>query len=297
MRRAVLSLFPGIDLLGRGFEAEGWQVYRGPDPIFGGDVRDFHVSPGLFVGVIAGPPCQDFSRARRSPPTGYGLEMLREFIRLAGQSQADWFVLENVPGCPSVVVPGYRVQRIDLRGGEVGCAQKRLRHFQFGSRQGKVLFLPRTVTAPETEPACMATEGQKTRRRSWERFCALQGLPEGFTLPAFTLAARYAAVGNGVPIPMARYLAAAIRDRQVHAAASQLCPCGCGRPVTGRQLAAGPACRKRLERQRKGIGSPSSHVVRDCSIATAARGVTVAAQSQSVTGPGSITAAASQERP
>ena len=32
----VLSLFPGIDLLGRGFEAEGFCVVRGPDLLHAG---------------------------------------------------------------------------------------------------------------------------------------------------------------------------------------------------------------------------------------------------------------------
>jgi hypothetical protein len=36
MSGLLLSLFPGIDLLGRGFELEGFNVVRGPDPIFGG---------------------------------------------------------------------------------------------------------------------------------------------------------------------------------------------------------------------------------------------------------------------
>ena len=64
----VLSLFPGIDLLGRGFELEGFSIVRGPDLIFGGDVRTFSVPRGRFDGVIGGSPCPDFSRARRAPP-------------------------------------------------------------------------------------------------------------------------------------------------------------------------------------------------------------------------------------
>lgn len=44
MQQLVLSLFPGIDLLGRGFEAEGFYVVRGPDLIYGGDIRAFQGS-------------------------------------------------------------------------------------------------------------------------------------------------------------------------------------------------------------------------------------------------------------
>ncbi len=55
----ILSLFPGIDLLGRAFEETGFCVVRGPDLITGGDIRSFHPPAKQFAGVIGGPPCQD----------------------------------------------------------------------------------------------------------------------------------------------------------------------------------------------------------------------------------------------
>ena len=79
----ILSIFPGIDLLGRGFEAEGFCVVRGPDTIWGGDVRSFHPPAGKFDGIIGGPPCPDFSRGRNGlPPTGEGIAMLGEYRRI-----------------------------------------------------------------------------------------------------------------------------------------------------------------------------------------------------------------------
>ena len=57
----ILSIFPGVDLLGRAFEEKGYSVVRGPDLIYGGDIRSFRVDPDLFEGVIGGPPCPDFS--------------------------------------------------------------------------------------------------------------------------------------------------------------------------------------------------------------------------------------------
>jgi len=48
----VLSLFPGIGLLDMAFELEGFTVVRGPDLLWGGDVRRFHPPPGRFDGVI-----------------------------------------------------------------------------------------------------------------------------------------------------------------------------------------------------------------------------------------------------
>lgn len=44
----ILSLFPGIGLLDLAFELEGYTVVRGPDPIWGGDIRKFHPPAGKF---------------------------------------------------------------------------------------------------------------------------------------------------------------------------------------------------------------------------------------------------------
>lgn len=256
----ILSLFPGIDLLGMGFELEGYCVVRGPDLIFGQDIRNFHAVPGRFDGVIGGPPCQDFSRARRSAPTGYGLEMLGEFVRVVQEADPAWWLMENVDRVPDVAVAGYSVQRFDLNAKECGLRQSRLRHFQFGSKAGLVV-IPRRIQQPsasQLEPACLATEGRKVDRRSWGDFCELQGLPRDFHLPGMTTEARYRAVGNGVPIPMARVVARAIREcAGVMGGSSitdiRLCKCGCGRVLEGRgdQRAATPACRKRLEKRRR----------------------------------------------
>jgi len=245
----VLSLFPGVDLLGRGFEAEGFCVVRGPDLIFGGDIRDFNPPPDRFDGIIGGSPCQDFSSLRRCPPSGYGLQMLAEFVRCVEQARPDWFLLENVPGVPDINPNGYAVQRFDLRANEFGLAQQRLRHFQFGSLRNQVLVLDRPSRGPVSQPIATATEGGKMGRRDWSDFCALQGLPP-LTLENFTLSARYRAVGNGVPFPMARFVARAILG-QLPAGSIRLCACGCGRRVEGKALSAEPACRKRIERKRR----------------------------------------------
>jgi len=246
----ALSLFPGIDLLGQGFEAEGFCVVRGPDLIFGGNVRAFHPVPSRFDGVIGGSPCPDFSRARRSVPTGDGLAMLAEFRRVVIEARAAWWLLENVPGCPELRIEGYSYQRLDLDARDVGMKQRRLRHFQFGHRGGLLLALPRpNVRSREAEATCLASESNKPGRRDWSRFCELQGLPASFDLPGFTLSAKYRAVGNGVPFPMARFLAQAVAAPV--AATTRLCACGCARPVAGKAVSAGAACRKRIERKGK----------------------------------------------
>ena len=206
----VLSLFPGIDLFGRGFEAEGFRVVRGPDPIFGGDIEYFHPPAERFDGIIGGPPCQDFSQARRSAPDGHGLEMVAQFVRCVEEAQPEWFVMENTPRVPTVTVPGYVIQRFNLRADEFGLRQRRNRAFQFGSRDGRPLTFYRTDLRDEPlEPCCLASEGTRSGRRSWADFCELQGLPRDFDLPGWSIKAKYRAVGNGVPIPMGRAVAIA----------------------------------------------------------------------------------------
>lgn len=246
----VLSLFPGIDLFGRGFEQEGFCVVRGPDTLFGQTIEDFTPASHVFGGIIAGPPCQDFSRARRCPPTGHGLAMLQEFIRCAAAAAPDWWLLENVPGVPDVNVPGYTVQRFNLFAHEFGIPQRRLRRFQFGYRDGAGLIVTRSATAAEIQPAALASEARRPGRRSWPDFCRLQGLPEGFDLPGWSLAAKYRAVGNGVPVPMARAVAAAIRTRSA-TATLRPCVCGCARAVSGKAIHATASCRKTMERRRR----------------------------------------------
>lgn len=247
--QTVLSLFPGIDLFGRGFEACGFSVVRGPDPIYGGDIRAFHAAPGVFDGVIGGPPCQDFSRARRSEPTGRGVELLAEFERVVLEASPTWWLMENVPGVPDVVIDGYNHVRIDLNSRDCGMIQSRHRHFQWGHKSGFVPTVTRQVaaTAGESQPCCLASEGARPDRRAWPDFCELQGLPRDFDLPGMTLSAKYRAVGNGVPVQMARVMAQAVLDA-VPADAVRLCACGCGRFLTGKQFSAGPACRKRIQR-------------------------------------------------
>jgi|SRR5438552_1264215 len=252
----VLSLFPGAGLLDRGFEQAGFCVVRGPDTLLGQRIEDFHAPAGHFAGVIGGPPCQDFSRARRAPPTGYGVRMLIEFARVVTEAQPLWWLMENVPGVPDVHISGYLVQRFNLFAWEFGCRQRRNRSFQFGSRDGLPLVIARGTQSHfgRLASAVLAKDG----RRNFSDLCELQGLPRWFNLPGLSRTAKYRAVGNGVPVPMARGVAEAIRDRVV--TDLRLCVCGCGRPLHGpaRQKAATAACRKRIKRSRRQSHVPSA---------------------------------------
>jgi len=246
----ILSLFPGAGLLDAGFERAGFCVVRGPDLLLGGHIEPFTPPPGVFAGLIAGPPCQDFSRARRHPPTGHGARMLVEFARCVAAASPDWWLLENVPSVPDVRIDGYHVQRFNVLASDFGVAQRRNRAYQFGHRDGPPLTIPRRIEShvQNPVPAALAHDA----RHSWRQLAHLQGLPPGFDMPGLSRTAKIRAIGNGVPVPVAAAIAAAIRDRHV-LANSRRCACGCGRVLPGKpaQQSATPSCRKRLERTRR----------------------------------------------
>jgi DNA (cytosine-5)-methyltransferase 1 len=246
----VLSLFSGIDILGRGFESGGFCVVSGGDLILGHDIRTKHYIKGRFDGVIGGPPCQDFSKARRTPPTGYGLEMLNEFVRVVLECDSAWFLLENVATVRTVTVPGYLVQRFDFDSLEVGSSQSRLRHFQFGSKFGEIITVVRDCKCDTSSivPCVTASEGRRSGKRSVSEIATLQGLPSDFYLNDLTVAGNYKVIGNGVHFEVARRVAIAVTGRRV--VSDGCCSCGCGRLLSGRQRTATVSCRKRLSRKK-----------------------------------------------
>lgn len=255
----VLSLFPGADLFGRGFEAAGYCVVRGPDILWGQTIVGWQPARHAFEGVIGGSPCQGFSSYRHCFPFEksrlHSEAMLLEFLRCVAAAAPDWFLLENVPEVPDIgnvtELAAYKVQRFNLAAKDFGLRQNRLRCFQFGSLDGKPLVIRRQSAGIEVSRCAVASEGRRANRRSWEEFCALQGLPVGFDLPGLSRQAKYRAVGNGVPVPMAKALAEAIKNREANRWTTQLCVCGCARPVPAGRTLATPACRKRMERRRR----------------------------------------------
>ena len=137
----VLSIYPGIDLLGRAFEAEGYTVVRGPDPLWGGDIRTFHPPAGVFGGVIGGPPCQHWTRLMfLNKDAGKGLDwVVSEFARVVEEAQPVWFLIEEVPYAPMPLAQGYHDYDVVLRDYEVGGVQPRQRRFTFGTRDCRML--------------------------------------------------------------------------------------------------------------------------------------------------------------
>lgn len=141
----VLSLFPGIGLLDMTFEAEGFCVVRGPDLLWGGDVRAFHVPTGRFNGVIGGPPCQAFGglsnfahRWKRAP-----VDLIPEFTRVVAEAEPLWFVMENVPLAPTPVVVGYATVSRVYNARQFGMEQDRARRISFGLNIGAAVSVRR----------------------------------------------------------------------------------------------------------------------------------------------------------
>jgi len=225
----VLSLFPGIGLLDRAFEEEGFCVVRGPDLIWGGDIKQFHPPSGKFDGVIGGPPCQVFSslaNLARHQGTLKATNLIPEFERCVQEAAPQWFVMENVPRAPPPRTPSYDVFSFLLNNRWCGGLQNRVRRISFGTHTGmKINIAGETFEEIDSKPAVTASRGyprlgggnRKIKRRSIPKYSlreaiTLQGLPEDFDVPSFTREALRRAVGNGVPYPMALAIARAVRE-------------------------------------------------------------------------------------
>jgi DNA (cytosine-5)-methyltransferase 1 len=237
----VLSLFPGIGLLDRAFEEAGFCVVRGPDMLWGGDVKRFHPPAGRFDGIIGGPPCQAFSQLRYLvEQNGYQVaeNLIPEYERVVSESAPQWFLMENVPAAPEPVVEGYGVISFLLNNRWIGGIQNRLRRFSFGLH-GSACALSAYIDFEVFESHDWAyavtsgarqipvkiggngklkrslTEGHLRHGRpmSIADMCELQGLPrEYFAVAPFSEAGKRKMVGNGVPLPMGRAIAKAVKE-------------------------------------------------------------------------------------
>lgn len=216
----VLSLFPGIGLLDMAFEEEGFCVVRGPDLLWGGDVHRFHPPPGRFDGVIGGPPCQAFSRLRHMvAANGFAVapNLIPEFERIVDEAAPRWFVMENVEAAP---LPRQAIGSAMVRDFDCGGLTDRRRRFSWA---GLVIDLPQVTAAPAPFPAVTGPGRVKLGGSGkvkatmgliapdFAESCRRQGLPEDFDLPAFLAGAKQKAIGNGVPLPMGRAIAKAVK--------------------------------------------------------------------------------------
>jgi len=143
--KLVLSLFPGIGLLDKAFEEEGFCVVRGPDLLWGGDIKQFNPPAGKFDGVIGGPPCQAFSQLRfMVEHNGHKVaeNLIPEFERCVAASSAKWFLMENVPDAPHPEIEGYSIMGHTLKDHWVGGHTSRFRRFSFGVKRPELTISP-----------------------------------------------------------------------------------------------------------------------------------------------------------
>jgi DNA (cytosine-5)-methyltransferase 1 len=225
----VLSLFPGIGLLDMAFEEEDFCIVRGPDLLWGGDIKKFHPPAGKFDGVIGGPPCQAFSalrpladRARGHPAEN----LIPEFCRCVEAAKPTWFLMENVVAAPLPNCHGYKIHDFLLRDVWVGGETNRHRRFSFGTRDGHRLHVETlALHSTQPDPAVIASCGGPStsrkaggairKNRGAKEFPSAlrgQGLPSDFLRDApFTSAGKIKAIGNGVPLPMGRAVAKAVK--------------------------------------------------------------------------------------
>lgn len=243
MTQLVLSLFPGIGLLDRAFEEEGFCVVRGPDLLWGGDVKRFFPPAGRFDGIIGGSPCQCFSRlVHIVRHNGYevGENLVPEFERVIHEAQPSWWVMENVIEAPVPTVPGYLVDPSVLDNRHLGEVQSRKHRFSFGTRDGRRLHyetaalvnvdydyrvcaseIRRTPVKMTGKDGAGVIKDKRTRRgslssrgraRKLPEMLELQGLPRDFfDNSPFTMKGKGEMLGNGVPLFMGRCLARAIK--------------------------------------------------------------------------------------
>lgn len=176
--------------------------------------------------------------------------LIPEFERCIGEALPAWFLMENVIAAPGPVVEGYWITRHVVVDAHVGGATSRKRAFHFGQRQAESRVLRdlavewSALCVIEPEPTVCASGGAapipvkiggsgKIKRSFTARHLATrkgasamgfktegylrdairnQGLPPDFLHGApFTVAGKIKLVGNGVPLPMGRAIARAVK--------------------------------------------------------------------------------------
>lgn len=219
MNNLVLSVFPGFDLLGRAFEDEGYIVLRGPDTLWGGDIKRFHAPARVFAGLIGGPPCKKHSTTihlgvGRSPTRDY----TPDFLRIFGEVQPTWAVMENVRGVLNKRLMPDDWACVRLRDWDCGGLTHRVRYFWVwpatlilapGKKPGKPEYSV-LASSWKNHNGTQIFRGQSNI--SLEKAARLQGFAE--LLPMLRpLGKKYAVqlLGNGVPKAMGRYIAKEIK--------------------------------------------------------------------------------------
>ena len=222
----VLSLCPGIDLLGVAFEIAGYTVVRGPDPILGQPgLETFHVPAGRFDGIITGDPCQPHSAARngrQTPPSSPDLRT--DVARVISEAQPTWWITENTDRAPTLEVANYQSESRILYAWNLGVDQRRPRQFTIGATDLPTIMWPAGEKTNDPLPTATARglftssaigktgtwKDHSRRETPWKLLLEQFGLPDDWDIIPMTREGVRTALGNAVPIPVGLALAATI---------------------------------------------------------------------------------------
>ena len=222
--RGVVDLFAGVGGLGLGFRSEGFaivgaveadrataQTYRlnhPGTPVVEADVRSLsgpRLRRILNLGaapvrvVLAGPPCQGYSKAGKRMPGDDRNYLFREVARLGGELAADWVVVENVPGLRGVRGTDFRDTIVAslrdagfpgcgvhvLAASDFGVPQARRRLFFVANRSGVTVDAPAATHIPPDAPA---TVGLPNGPRLLDVLAGLPALSNGVDADGIVLA-------------------------------------------------------------------------------------------------------------
>ena len=179
MQPTVIDLFAGGGLMGHGFAQAGFRIACSVDndansvkfhklnfpnvPIIMGDVRSLSgngirqvakVGDAAIDVLIGGPPCQPFSCQGLQAKGDRRRTLVAEYVRLVGELQPRFFVMENVKGLTNdnnrpvldeaiagLKEHGYQITpwRV-LDAQHYGVAQHRERLFLLGARRGEPML-------------------------------------------------------------------------------------------------------------------------------------------------------------
>jgi len=196
----VLDLFAGAGGISVGFEKAGYKVLCAveivkvaadthrlnfPDTeMYCGDIGNFspeeHVSKDKVDIVTGGPPCQGFSVAGDRNPNDPRNRLFEQFVRVVGETQPDYFVMENVPGILTMSQGKVKAAILEafeevgypntsvavLEAANYGVPQIRSRAIFIGNRHG----LPNPFPAPMREKEqYLSIESAIDDLPAWER--------------------------------------------------------------------------------------------------------------------------------
>jgi len=200
--------------------------------------------------VIGGPPCKSHSSLAAIVRARYGDDavaenLIPEFERCTAEANPKWFLMENTPRAPIPIIQGYAISSCILNNRYFGSPQNRRRRFSFGAFGDTPIDLLRYIEIvlfehPRYEYAVLAghqgagakfrfggrrkdgsssqhTPGtlaklNRVQKRTVADNLELQGLPRDLLDHApFTETGKREIIGNGVPLPMGRAIAKAIK--------------------------------------------------------------------------------------